>query len=371
MNNFINEVAEKNLIFLNNLKKEKNQKDFHFLPCIEGLTIDGKAISLGFSCYMIKLLYIHDEWNLLDPVIQLDWSDYLNSYQSTNESFPDNSYIDQNLLKIHNKNNLKKDTKYLIKSVLNAAGIKKYISKKTFLEEIIFAETKQAISTLKQINMKSKFEYVTKYRTENELITYLNNLDWSKPWASGAQFANICATIPNSKENNNLINVLKDFSNSLVDSEVGGYFKNQTPSDKELINGSMKIISGLDWIDHEIHYPHKLIDTCLNISPYSEGCDLVDTVYVLFKCYEAADYKRNEIEDYFRVLIEIIQQHFHENTGGFSYYINKSQTHYYGVEISKGKNVADIHGTLLLTWAISLITQHIQPESNPFKIIKP
>ena len=51
----------------------------------------------------------------------------------------------------------------------------------------------------------------------------------------------------------------------------------------EVINGAMKVITGLDWINHEIHYPEKLIDFCLNTKPQT-GCDLVDIVYVLYKC---------------------------------------------------------------------------------------
>ena len=45
----------------------------------------------------------------------------------------------------------------------------------------------------------------------------------------------------------------------------------------------MKIITALDWIDHEIHYPEKLIDFVLAPS-LQAGCDLVDIVYVLYKC---------------------------------------------------------------------------------------
>ena len=33
----------------------------------------------------------------------------------------------------------------------------------------------------------------------------------------------------------------------------------------------MKVITGLDWIDEEIHYPERLIDLCLNIDPSQEG----------------------------------------------------------------------------------------------------
>ena len=42
----------------------------------------------------------------------------------------------------------------------------------------------------------------------------------------------------------------------------------------------MKVITGLDWIDEEVHYPRKIIDYILNSEITNEACDLVDLVYV-------------------------------------------------------------------------------------------
>ena len=39
----------------------------------------------------------------------------------------------------------------------------------------------------------------------------------------------------------------------------------------------MKVLSGLDWINVNIHKPDKLIDFCLSNEPVSEGCDIVIT----------------------------------------------------------------------------------------------
>ena len=63
-------------------------------------------------------------------------------------------------------------------------------------------------------------------------------------------------------------------------------------------------------------------------------------------------------------------QHFYKVEGGFSYFLNKSQTHYYGLKISNGLRTADIHGTTLLVWALSLISDFKNSEDNIFKIIK-
>ena len=59
----------------------------------------------------------------------------------------------------------------------------------------------------------------------------------------------------------------------------------------------MKVISGLDWLQEEIHYPEKLIDYCLSNRPILEGCDVVDYVYVLFKCSQQTDFKRQQVNN--------------------------------------------------------------------------
>ena len=57
----------------------------------------------------------------------------------------------------------------------------------------------------------------------------------------------------------------------------------------------MKVISGLDWIGQEIHYPEKLIETCLNSDINNEGCDVVDIIYVLYMCTNQLGYKDKKI----------------------------------------------------------------------------
>ena len=132
----------------------------------------------------------------------------------------------------------------------------------------------------------------------------------------------------------------------------------------------MKVLTGLDWIDKEIHFPEKLIDLCLNSKPSQEGCDLVDIVYVLYRCSLQTTYKRDDVINYLKDLISLIKHHSFED-GGFSYFINKSQTHYYGLRISNGPNLPDLHGTTLLVWALSMIFNTINPDESNWNVLKP
>ena len=103
----------------------------------------------------------------------------------------------------------------------------------------------------------------------------------------------------------------------------------------------------------------------------SEGCDLVDIIYVLYKCKLQTDYKSEEIKNYYRELLSVIEKHYHDETGGFSYFINKSQTHYYGIKITEGLNEPDLHGTILLVWGLSMIFLTLEEFNINWKVIKP
>ncbi|GIR20330.1 hypothetical protein CM15mP35_05910 [bacterium] len=61
----------------------------------------------------------------------------------------------------------------------------------------------------------------------------------------------------------------------------------------------------------------KIIDLALSINPQSEGCDIVDLVYVLYMASKKTDYKKNEIVLLLEDLTNIIFQHFIPEQGHF------------------------------------------------------
>ena len=77
----------------------------------------------------------------------------------------------------------------------------------------------------------------------------------------------------------------------------GSYGTQEVTNLSEKVNGAMKVITGLDWLNIPVHKPNELINLCLNHKPESEGCDLVDIVYVLYKCSLQTNYKEEEIKN--------------------------------------------------------------------------
>ena len=368
---WLSRLNEEVSIFLDSLKK--NTSGYSYFPARDGLTEYGSKLELGFSCYALKVKYTLNNEKYSGNNHLYEWSNYLNKFQKNSQHFPENSYIDNNFLKFHNEFILSKFTKNTIKKLLNKIGNYNYLTAEEALANYIKAESKQAISTLYEINSKNKKPYVQFPNSKKDIHNYLTKLDWKYPWNAGAQYAALClftATqdIPNKNES---IKELSGFIKGMVNIENGCYSSKGVSNKSELVNGSMKVLTGLDWINMEIHFPNNLIDYCLNIKPNSEGCDLVDVVYVLYRCSLETTYKSDEVKEYLNNLVPIIKTHYIEKDGGFSYFKNKSQTHYYGLNITKGLNTADLHGTVLLVWALSMILSVLEYEKMEWNVLKP
>lgn len=343
-------------------------RSFNFRFSLKGLTDSGKKLKLGPSCFGLKLYIMLDKLSSLSTNEKNEWATYINSYQVNESKFQKNSYIDPELINFYQSKNLKIYLKEITKITLNIFSKNKYDLRNLKLHNAVNAETKQAVSTLYDAGYKNSFLINQKYNNQ-EVISYLENLNWSKPWSAGAQFASLC--VFSKTQGYNQENLLYDFINNLVDESTGTYHNlSSDVTIREKINGSMKVISGLTWLNRPIHYPEKLIDFCLENQPIEEGCDLVDYIYVLYNCLKQVNYRKDEIVNIFSKMIDSFQLLQFED-GGFSYFVDKSQTHYYGVEVSKGNKVSDIHGTVLITWANILILDIITDGDHKFKIIKP
>jgi len=342
--------------------------DFEFNFTHIGLTDDGKNLRLGPSCYALKIFYMLNLWDELSNDKKQQWINYINSYQVENSRFIQNSYIDSGVINYYESNKAKNLLTDTLKAVLNVSQKYNFASSNKKLNQAINADTKQAIATLHDVGARSEQPLKNKYKDPQEMLDYLNGLDWSNPWSAGGQYSSLC--VYSVTQSYNFREELIKYSNKLVDKETGAYFNGKPSSSREVINGAMKIISGLDWLDTEIHNPKRLIDFCLSNKPNAEGCDVVDYIYVLYKCSKQSNYRHKDIMKMFNEVLLLFEKLKFKDSG-FSYFPSKSQTHYYGVNVSKGFNAPDIHGTILSTWALVLIYDFIDDSAGKFNLIKP
>ena len=340
-----------------------------FLPCREGVTPQGDELVLGFSCFALKTFYTLGLWDGLSSEEQNEWIKLIRSFQTETAhgrgAIGRGAFLDPAVMS------------YLEGARTWRGRLREPFWRRlgpTPLQRVIHAETKQAIATLAEVAASPHRAYLGFPRTPEAATRYLGRFDWTKPWASGAHFAVLCVfAMTQSPEDSReaLRDSLATFIASMAALSTGGYYSDECPAHGELINGAMKVLTGLDWLGAPIHYPERLIDTCLGVSPEAEGCHLVDAVYVLHRCAASTHHRRSEIISFCRKIIEMIGRHFVPEEGGFSYYVGASQRSYYGVPISEGRPVADLHGTSLLVWALAMILELTGENTQNWRVIKP
>lgn len=339
-----------------------------FYPVLKGFTPQGKMVSLGFSCFALKTYFSLGLWDTLPEYYTVSWVKYIKKFQLDNFllsfSFLNHAYFDFPVYGFG----------FFLKNIFNKILFRS--SQFDELHRTIFAETKQSISTLLLIGELSKKPFYQFAQSEMDLIQHLQSLNWKEPWGAGGQAAALAVFLVTQGPlflPNDLVTQLKksfiDFLTTLADQKSGAYFKGQKPEYSELVNGSMKVLNALEWLDAPIHYPLNLIDTCLERLPDSEGCHLVDVIYVLYRCSLETDYRKEEIQRYCLKVFQMIMEH-KKPDGGFSYFIGTSQTSYYTATISEGLQESDIHGTCLLTWAIAMIIEILEIKDTGWKVMK-
>lgn len=365
---WVNDISDSVLNYISSIKKEG---DYSYFPAKDNLTYYGENLSLGFSTYALKIYFILNKWENLSQEYKNGWLKYILSFQKNEKGFPDNSFIDKYLVENYYDLDLKRKSIDLTKKTLNLITKSNFETNQFRLVKAVNAETKQAISTLNQVNFYGYQKLENVIKTNETVESFLEKFDWSFPWNAGAQFSSLCVySVTNDL---NIENQLLDFIKLKLDIDTGSYFSVRPKSNREIINGAMKVITGLDWIGHDIHEPEKLIDFCINNRPIIEGCDIVDYIYVLSSCSQQTDYKKNKINILFTDLLNEIKKLYNPHDGAFSYFKNNCQTHYYGAKIINKSNQSDIHGTLLCLWGIAMILNNLEEEfyNGDWKLIKP
>ena len=370
-------IDERIIHFLSTL--EKNGQPGRYFPCLEGSTPEGLKAKLGFSCFALKIYHMLGQWEHLDEEYRKSWILFIKSFQnirsnSTEFSIKKNAFIDPILIDYLASVEHSFSIFDAIKNFLIPARKSEFLNS---AERAIIAETKQALSTLAEVGASSNMPYGWYPKTPEAVSDYMGNFDWNKPWGAGGQtaalpvlFALEASRSMPASEVNGLQEAASAFFKSITDEETGGYFTGAVPEHGSLVNGAMKVLTALDWLSEPIHYPDRLIETTLKQPPRADGCHLVDAVYVLHRCASQTDHKHNNIINFGLSVLDMIKSH-HNEDGGFSYSIGVSQKSYYGLPISRGLNESDVHGTILLTWALAMILDLAQKRNENWRIMRP
>ncbi len=96
-----NDLDEKIFGFLSKL--EVKLQPGKYLPCLSGATAQGGKVSLGFSCFALKIYYMLGFWDKLPRTDQEKWVSYIKSFQNEDiiniqDSIKRNAFIDSVLI---------------------------------------------------------------------------------------------------------------------------------------------------------------------------------------------------------------------------------------------------------------------------------
>ncbi len=337
------ELKDKILMFL---QKMKGKNGFYRYSLSGDLYDENIHWGLGNSIFALRLYY------MINSLENKDLNDIYNvviSYQRPNGYIYDD-YLHRKTLSMG--------------KILSS--IKNLRLRNLFREKEKRAETRQSFSSLFMIRKKPPIPFYDFPKSEASIEKYLSTLNWNKPWDAGSHFSILIFFLFNMKrfypryfdyDANELINYALGWINEIQNDDGSWYIGNTTSNQK--INGAMKILTGLNVTSEPINNPEKLIDLSLRTINDSQACDNFNIVYVLYNCSKQINfaYRQDEIERFFEDRLRLYQKYYFKDIGGFSFHPNKSNESYYGAKITKGLCEPDIHGTMLFTWGISLISE--------------
>ncbi len=325
-----------------------------YLPCKRGATRQGREMGLGWSCFALKTLHMLGRWDALEREEREYWVEFIQDYQRTDG---DGFFEDP------------PEIAYLRKPPTLGARLLGLIGKGPYRadpQSILLAETKQAIATLAEVGAEPRRPFRGFPLKPERVKDWLESQDWSRPWGAGGQSAGMVVFIKTQapaflpkNDVDELLDVCRDFYASLADASTGAYFRGPAPEHGELVNGAMKVLMALDWLDMPIHYPDRLAATVLAAPPAQTGCHLVDAIYVLHRalCGHGGEVKADTATvEFCKSVAEQFDAHANED-GGFSFFARRAQTNYYGVPVSRGLDEGDVQGTCLFVWALSMMSQ--------------
>lgn len=233
------------------------------------------------------------------------------------------------------------------------------------------AETRQSASTLLMVGASPLNVLPFEAVTSDDVKKYLRKLDWTNPWSAGSHFSHLvffltvnsrCFGIPENLDE--LITVCLDSINKYFDIESGTWFAGNPPEDIK-INGAMKILTALQWVKKPYPDLSRLMDFALNQDFIPDACGFLNRLFVVQQASKgvAIDYK---ITDRLNLAYHSLEKlkDFRSSDGGFSFFYNKTQVNYYSAKVSEGFPVSDLHGTVMITWAIAIALEMISEIGN-------
>jgi hypothetical protein len=328
------------------LESYRGEKIGWYRLCNSGcLVTPGPRSGLGFSCLAAKVTMQCGIWEHLEPDYRTEWINYIRSFQLPAGPPDFGMFSDPDI-------EHRAFLRYTMVSIRRGKILRAFRPN----WQNRWAETRQAMSVLLAAGTKPTFEVGGFPDTPSAIETFLNELNWQNPWESGAQAGHLLfflkhgnLSAPISEANKS---VVLDFLRSIERPTTGGWYRGSV-ANQEIINGAMKIISGLVWWQNQIPNAEKLAVTATADVDDAHDCALANRLFVLYQLKQDLGSLPNKSKDIAELSLDHIQK-FIQSDGGLSGGKTGSLPYYYFAHVSRGQRVGDLHGLTLLTWAATL-----------------
>lgn len=338
----LSEVKEKTNQFIMNMRG-KSQPGFFRYSWSGDLATDTRHWGLGNTVFATKIFYTIGLLDTLPQTIRDEMKQFIISFQSPNGMIFDPLVARRAYWR----------DKF---SSLKHRDFQNFSHTQT-----IRAETRQALSALNLLGVKFDVYPNDLPHDQQGVVTYLERLDWTRPWGAGSHFSHLMFFLAQShlKKKQEMLDTAVKWLNGIADAQTGCWFKGN-PSLQQKINGAMKVLTGLKAADRmAIANPQQLINIALGASNDRQACDHFNVVYVLRYAREAIGqiYREEDVKRFVLDRLFQYQQYYWPKIGGFSYFLGKANAIYYNAAVSRGLPEPDIHGTVMFLWGIALIAQ--------------
>lgn len=250
----------------------------------------------------------------------------------------------------------------LLRQMLHRNGLRGVMERQQRNER---AETRQAASSLRMVGESFALRLPLPVQHAGDVQAYAESLGWANPWAAGSHLSHLMALVTLNREafgeraedaaiEQAVLGVLHRY----YDSRTGTWGKGSVPDDLR-VNGAMKIMTAMDWMRPvEMNYT-ALLQFALGRQFCTDGCGFLNRLYVVQQAWRRVpqatrDATSAQVGALAREALERALR-FANADGGFSFYQGRAQHEYYGARISTGQPVSDLHGTMLMTWAMAIV----------------
>lgn len=344
---FISEIRNKIPYLINNLyQEESNYIKF---------TLEGDKI----NCKNNK--------SLIQTILFIKIITIINQKELSNQL--DKNRIIERILSLKNgKNEIAEPS---IRRIAYLNKIKHAIVNKTFKgifnNNEVIAMTRSSYNTLTLLGHKPSEVFRPIDFSSQNIRNYIEKLHWINPWSAGSHFnhlifflkLNHLSGIISNDNFNKYINLSLNCLDKYFDNESSSWRNHKNLNQNIAINGTMKICMALSLIDKLTYFkkPENIIENSLQLETGYHACDYFNNLYVMYSLNKISCYKKRDMQEKVCKIFQIIKKFYIKKQGGFSFYKHRSQTHYYGLNITRGNNEADLHGTAMHLWGIALIAE--------------